>query len=79
MKLNFCTAGENVFRVVIFVWEVDQTYHYSTGILAGIWPSGIITLLGELFGSEAKSQVYAMVHTFLYENKDAVTDISKAI
>jgi len=20
MKLNFCTAGENVFRVVIFVW-----------------------------------------------------------
>ena len=48
-------------------------------MLAGIWPCGSITLLGELFGSEAKSQVYAMLHTFLNENKDTVTDISKIV
>jgi hypothetical protein len=46
-----------------------------TGILAGIWPCGTICLLSELFGSESKQQVYAMLHTFLCENKTA--DLSK--
>ena len=57
----------------------DELFIIVVGILAGIWPCGTITLLGELFGSEAKSQVYAMLHTFLYENKDTVTDISKIV
>ena len=36
-----------------------------TGILAVVWPCGIITMIGELFGAESLSQVYAFLHTFL--------------
>ena len=36
---------------------------YLTGIMLGAWPCGIIVLLGELFGTESHSQVYALLHT----------------
>jgi hypothetical protein len=50
--------------------------NYSTaGILAGIWPCGKIALVSELFGTESISQVYAALHTFLYQNADSVTDL----
>lgn len=39
--------------------------HLTTlGILAGIWPCGIITLISELFISESKTQVYGCEQTF---------------
>ena len=36
-----------------------------TGILAGLWPCGIITLLCELFTAESKAQVYGHLHSML--------------
>ena len=47
------------------------------GIIAGIWPCGIITFLGEMFGSESKRQVYRMLHAFLDVNQESTSDISK--
>ena len=35
------------------------------GILVGVWPCGIITMLGELFGAESKGQVYGYLHIIL--------------
>ena len=35
------------------------------GILAGMWPCGVITLIRELFIAESKSQVYGHLHQFL--------------
>ena len=49
------------------------------GILAGVWPCGTVTMLGELFSAESMTQVYAFLHTFIYENKEALTNLSKCI
>jgi hypothetical protein len=49
------------------------------GILAGIWPCGVITLLNELYISESKSQVYGAIHSFFQSNEDTLTDISKIV
>ena len=50
---------------------------FYAGILAGIWPCGIITLLDELFRAEAKSQVYGSIHSFLNANPSETSDISE--
>jgi len=49
------------------------------GILAGIWPCGTITMIGELFGSESLSQVYAFLHTFMCENQSNLLDLGKLV
>ena len=51
------------------------THSYFTGIVAGVWPSGIITFLGEIYGSESKSQVYGLLHAFLHTNVDTTSDM----
>ena len=47
------------------------------GILAGMWPFGIVTLLSELFLSESKTQVYGALHGFFKEAPNAATKTSK--
>ena len=47
------------------------------GVMLGAWPCGIIVLLGELFGSESLSQVYALLHTFLLKNSSSTQEIRK--
>lgn len=49
----------------------------STGILAGIWPCGIVTLLSELFIAESKSQVYGALHSLFMDAPSAAAKISK--
>ena len=44
--------------------------------MLGAWPCGTIILLGELFGTESKAQVYALLHAFLQENENFTKDIS---
>ena len=39
---------------------------FIQGLLAGIWPCGIITLIEELYKSESKAQVYGCLHGFIY-------------
>lgn len=48
-----------------------------TGILAGIWPCSVITLLAELFVSESMSQVYGALHNFLHMNSKETMDVGK--
>ena len=48
-----------------------------TGIVAGVWPCGIITFLGEIYGSESKTQVYGLLHAFLHTNVDTTSDMRK--
>ena len=43
-----------------------------TGILAGIWPCGIITLLDEIF----VNQVYGSVYSLLHSNPQKTSEIS---
>ena len=40
----------------------------SIGILAAIWPCGVITLIDELFVAESKTQVYGSLHAYLHSN-----------
>ena len=47
------------------------------GTVLGAWPCGTITVLGELFGAESNPQVYATIHTFLYENEYGTSDLSR--
>ena len=44
-----------------------------------MWPCGIITFLGEIFGSESKSQVYGLLHAFLHANKESTSDLRELL
>ena len=39
-----------------------------TGIVAGMWPCGVITFLSELYVAESKTQVYGALHDFMQKN-----------
>ena len=47
------------------------------GILAGMWPCGIIAFVRELFNAESKSQVYSHLHQYLQDNAVASTKLSE--
>ena len=49
----------------------------SVGILAGMRPCGVIVLLGELFISESKTQVYGYLHNFFAMHPDVAKCIGK--
>ena len=49
----------------------------SIGVLAGIWPCGVVIFVAELFVSESKSQVYGILHDFCQTNADSTKNISK--
>lgn len=48
------------------------------GVLAGMWPCGIITFVYELYLSESKAQVYAYLHEYLQNNLRVSSDLSKS-
>ena len=50
-----------------------------SGIVAGAWPCGIITMMGELFNSELKTQIYGFLHAFIQENENEMDDLSTCI
>jgi len=62
------------FTIIVFHQILLPSF---TGIMLGAWPCGTIVLLGELFGAESNSQVYALLHTFLLKNSRVTKDISK--
>ena len=43
---------------------------FYIGILAGMWPCGVISFIRELFIAESKAQVYGHLHQFLQSNPD---------
>ena len=49
----------------------------AVGVLAGILPCGVISMLEELFRAEAKCQVYGSIHSLLRANPVETSEISK--
>ena len=47
------------------------------GILAAIWPCGVVMFVRELFVAESKSQVYGHLHQFLQSNPEVASRLSK--
>ena len=68
--LVFVPAGRGLY--------INNNYYY-VGLLAGIWPCGIITIVDELYKTESKSQVYGCLHGFIHSNPLTTQDISKCI
>ena len=64
-RLNHSTAGLALYAVTVFYPFDIFNYTLHIGILAGMWPCGIITLVRELFLAESKSQVYGHLHQYL--------------
>lgn len=53
-------------------------YKYAyTGILAAMWPCGVITFVQELFLAESKSQVYGHLHQYLQSNPETASHLSE--
>ena len=52
---------------------------HKLGLLAGIWPCGIITIVDELFKTKSKSHVYGCLHGFAHCNPSSTTSIGKKL
>ena len=82
-RLNYRTAGTvpmlDLQNRESCPWHVLSPICHFTGILAGIHPCGVITLVGELFGAESKGQVYGLLHTYLSENESHTKSLRENI
>ena len=76
-KLHCRTAG-NMHSNVLYGSQFESAC-YNIGILAGIWPCGIVTILDELYRAESKGQVYGSIHSFIHSNPTHTSDISKNV
>ena len=47
------------------------------GILAGLWPCGVVVFVAELFVSESKAQVYGILHNLCQTYPESTKDIRK--
>ena len=65
-----------MLRYVILLNYVNSNC-IMTGILAGMWPYGIVVFLQELFTAESKSQVYAALHELLSNCPSISNSLSK--
>ena len=71
-RLNHRTAG------IKLNWKIPENLAFlSIGVLAGMWPCGVITSVCELFLSESKSQVYGHLHDFLKSAPETASHLSK--
>ena len=50
---------------------------FIAGVLAGMWPCGILVMLCELFTAESKTQVYAALHELLNNHPNISDSLSK--
>lgn len=76
-------------KTEIFVWTIELLVGNSfwinvqcsrsnnTGILAAMWPCGVVTFVRELFLAESKSQVYGHLHQYLQSNPVTASHLSK--
>ena len=78
LLLYYAIIPKNTY-IFFCLQSTNFNYRYDyIGTVAGIlWPCGIITFLGEIFGSESKAQVYGMLHGFLCGNQDSTADLRK--
>lgn len=58
--------------MVYIIFSLYQ--RYLTGVL-GAWLCGMISMVGELYGAESKTQVYGQLHTLLSRNSEAMKQL----
>ena len=48
-----------------------------SGVLAAMWPCGVIVFVNELFITESLSQVYGILHEFLSRQESIAANLGK--
>ena len=78
-KLNHHTAG--IISCILAAIDCNNIHggDIYVGLLAGIWPCGMITMLSELYIAESKTQVYAALHDYLSRNSSIFSELSEFI
>ena len=66
-----------ISQVRLYNQTCIMVFNFSAGILAVIWPCGIVTLLDELYRAESNTQVYGSVHSLFHINPTHTSHISK--
>ena len=74
IKLHDHSAGTYIYT--LYTTAIQQHMYYI-GLLAGIWPCGVITMIDELYKTESKSQVYGCLHGFVHSNPINTSSIGK--
>ena len=59
------------------IWGIYMYLLSSIGILAGIWPCGVICVLSELYQSESLAHIYGILHEFVHENSTKLDNLGK--
>ena len=77
-KLHYRSAG-TLSKTCYYNIPGSEHIIFTAGILAGIWPCGVITIVHELFRSEGKAQVYGSLHTFFYENPSTTNRVGRTL
>ena len=70
-SINLKRNKNEIFNVYICYY----TFLCFAGILAGMWPCGILVLLSELFTSESKCQIFASLHELLKDWDGILTSL----
>lgn len=76
VRLNARTTGKSLLQVN-YKFSLSITFLSNEGVLAGLWPCGVIAMVSELFISESKSQVYGNLHDFLQASPETAKKLSK--
>jgi hypothetical protein len=69
VKINV-TQNSHAYGIIIIIILIT-----FSGVVAGMWPCGILIMLKELFVAESKSQVYAALHELLSSHRDISTSL----
>ena len=69
-----CYVLSTLFIEYLYVCTYINTF---LGVLAGIWPCGVICVVSELFQAESLTQVYGVLHELLNQNVNKLDNLSK--
>ncbi len=72
--MTLATKDSNYMHVHVLI---HMSLLHISGVLAGMWPCGIVVLLAELFTAESKSQVYAALHELLSNHSHISSSLRK--
>ena len=78
VRLNARTAGI-VHTILHTDIHVSIQICFYSGILAVMWPCGVIVHVSELFTAESKTQVYGQLHDLLWTHPRAAMKLSKYV
>ena len=71
--------GMAIYTVMWHNQSTSRCILPTPGVLAGMWPCGIVVMLTELFTAESKSQVYAVLHELLSNHTTIASNLSEYV